>query len=322
MRRTPTAAISALCVFFCAQVHFGAEPEHPVPGFQEDVRPFFAMYCADCHGGDEPEGDLKLDAFEETPDVVGDLEKWTAIAELVEAQEMPPEDEPQPGAEERRRFLAWAKLELARFDCQNQEPQPGRVTVRRLNRTEYNNTIRDLFGIDFRPAEDFPADDVGEGFDNIADVLSLPPLLMEKYLEAAEQITSKALADERSRNRVIHCWPEDGKSRQDCTHDVIQSFGKLVFRRPLRNEEIERLANLAQVAEQRGASYQQGIELVVQAMLISPEFLFRIELDAQDDVEIRPLNDYELATRLSYFLWSSIPDAELYALADTGQADG
>src|SRR5881409_3412634 len=104
---------------------------------------------------------------------------------------MPPEKKPQPTPEERELIAAWIQSEIFKCDCDH--PDPGRVTIRRLNRAEYNNTIRDLVGIDFRPADDFPSDDVGYGFDNIGDVLSLPPVLMEKYLAAAETIATTAI---------------------------------------------------------------------------------------------------------------------------------
>src|SRR5205807_2610045 len=111
----------------------------------------------------------------------------------LQAHEMPPEKKPQPTPEERERIAAWIQSELFPVDCEH--PDPGRVTLRRLNRAEYNNTIRDLVGVDFHPADDFPADDSGYGFDNIGDVLSVSPLLIEKYLVAAEKILDQAIVD-------------------------------------------------------------------------------------------------------------------------------
>src|SRR2546423_10541028 len=104
---------------------------------------------------------------------------------------MPPEKNPQPPQDERDLLPAWFQSELCACDCAH--PDPGRVTLRRLNRAEYNNTIRDLLGVNFHPADDFPADDIGYGFDNIGDVLSLPPVLLEKYMTAAEKILELAI---------------------------------------------------------------------------------------------------------------------------------
>ena len=95
---------------------------------------------------------------------------------------MPPEDRPQPKPGDIQAVVGWIDAELAKAD-RGRGVDPGRVTIRRLNRNEYNNTIRDLVGLDFHPADDFPSDDVGYGFDNIGDVLSIPPILMEKYFD-------------------------------------------------------------------------------------------------------------------------------------------
>ena len=116
---------------------------------------------------------------------------------MIETGVMPPDDAPQPKPAERKGIARDLEKILFNVDCDG-PPDPGRVTIRRLNRAEYNNTVRDLLGVTFRPADDFPSDDVGSGFDNIGDVLTLPPLLMEKYLAAAERIAEQTIvADPR-----------------------------------------------------------------------------------------------------------------------------
>lgn len=288
--------------------------------FRTDLQPFLSKYCADCHGGDEPEADLKLDALGETVSINDDRERWESIFEMVRMGEMPPEGEPQPDADESKKFTDWLGTELANIDW-SQHHHPGRVTIRRLNRTEYDNTIRDLFGIDFQPAEEFPADDVGHGFDNIGDVLSVSPILMEKYLAAADEIVRRAMADPVVRGQIITSWPSDTKSRDKCASEVLTRFASRAFRRPVTDAEIDRLMQLVRAAAAQGADYQQCLELALQAVLASPQFLFRPELDDDlDDLSRqRPINDYELATRLSYFLWSSMPDDELFSLAKAGK---
>src|SRR5205823_3242332 len=119
------------------------------------------------------------------------------------AREMPPEDKPQPTAAERELMSTFLDQQLAAINCMKAR-DPGRVTIHRLNRVEYNNTIRDLVGVDFQPADDFPADDVGYGFDNIGDVLSLPPVLLEKYLAAARKILNKAIVTDLKPKPVQH----------------------------------------------------------------------------------------------------------------------
>ena len=169
--------------------------------FETEVQPFLEQYCLDCHAGDDPEAGFSL---EETgvPDVPANFEKWTIVLQKIAGQEMPPEDSEQPEDKEREAVAKWIDAGLANFDCTQAKVKP-RTTVRRLNRSEYNNVIEDLFGLDINPAAEFPADDVGEGFDNIGEVLSLPPLLMEKYLDAAELITDRL--DEAEVGGGIRC---------------------------------------------------------------------------------------------------------------------
>jgi mono/diheme cytochrome c family protein len=160
--------------------------------FNKTIRPFFAQYCTGCHGAEQPKGDVTLHDLTADTKLSADRDKWELVLELIESHTMPPAKKPQPSAEERKAVIRWLEAEIYHVDC-TVDHDPGRVTIRRLNRTEYNNTIRDLVGVDFRPADDFPSDDVGEGFDNIGDVLSISPLLLEKYLDAAEKIADTAI---------------------------------------------------------------------------------------------------------------------------------
>lgn len=359
---------------------------------------------------------------------------------------MPPADQPQPSTAERIEMIEWISTALADRECAGPR-DAGRVTLRRLNRFEYNNTIRDLVGIDFRPADDFPSDDVGEGFDNIGDVLTLPPLLLEKYLAAAQQIVERALAcdgpnlvaPEIPGNEVLandrHPFfapgevrarlnlPADGhyvirllaygeqagwelpklaltfdkeplctfdvaatqdepqlyeawvtasagrhtlgvnfpndyyrpkdpppndrnliagelvvtgphpatyrqiiprehtpEDRDALAQEIIARYASLAFRRPARPEEIDRLLKLVDLSRRDGESFASSLGVALQAILVSPHFLFRVEDDGgrpADEIS-EQINDWELATRLSYFLWSSMPDEELFEHARAG----
>ncbi|MFP6770023.1 MAG: DUF1587 domain-containing protein, partial [Planctomycetaceae bacterium] len=146
-----------------------------------------------CHGPDTDNAGLRLDKYASTKDLLVDRKTWIKVLQYLELGAMPPPDfKNQPDARQRRQIVKYLDKTLFAIDC-DMVRDPGRVTIRRLNRSEYNNTIRDLVGVDFQPAKNFPSDDVGEGFDNIGDVLSVSPLLIEKYLDAAEQISSKAI---------------------------------------------------------------------------------------------------------------------------------
>ena len=161
--------------------------------FARDVKPVLQQYCWSCHGGDKKKGDVSLNGFATLKDVQGNRKLWRSVAETLDQQVMPPDSKPQPTEAQRQAVLLWVEQAVNQYDCTTGPRDPGRVTLRRLNRTEYNNTIRDLLGVDFKPAKDFPADDTGYGFDNIADVLSMSTVLAERYLAAAEDVLGRAL---------------------------------------------------------------------------------------------------------------------------------
>lgn len=285
-------------------------------------------YCTDCHLGDSAEGGIRLDMFDSVlgnplPRVASNVELIEKVLLVLKDQQMPPADMEQPSAQERVALLQWAEGLLRDFDFGN-EHRPGRVTVRRLNRSEYNNTIRDLTGLDLRLADSFPSDDVGSGFDNIGDVLSLPPILMEKYLEAAVQVADEVIKDPKTMTRVFPLQPSDPQNMEEVAATAFRNanrFAARAFRRPVTDEEANRLRSLMVRAWEADVSPPEIMGTVITAVLASPNFLFRVEDDAAMAAVdgVRPLNDYELATRLSYFLWSSMPDEVLFDLAQRGE---
>ncbi|MBX7103118.1 MAG: DUF1592 domain-containing protein [Gemmataceae bacterium] len=151
-------------------------------------------FCVECHGPAKQSGSMSLHQHM-TPDSVSkDRATWESVVERVRNREMPPKDKPQPTELQRKAMIEWIEGQLAKSDCGG-TVKPGRVTIRRLNRVEYANSVRDLFGMtDLNAAEGFPNDDVGYGFDNIGDVLSLSPLQFEKYLNSAEAILDRVFA--------------------------------------------------------------------------------------------------------------------------------
>jgi hypothetical protein len=161
--------------------------------FNAKVAPFVAKYCADCHTGDEAEAGIKLTEYKDAAAFLKARKMWRLAGQKIAAGEMPPPDhDTRPKGEDAHAIAEWIDSELTKSLLAG-PIDPGRVTIRRLNRAEYNNTIRDLVGVDFRPAADFPQDDVGYGFDNIGDVLGMPSILLEKYLAAAETIVERAI---------------------------------------------------------------------------------------------------------------------------------
>ena len=157
----------------------------------ETVRPLLQKYCFDCHADGSEKGGVAFDSYKTDQELFHDHDLWWKVLKNVRAGVMPPAKKPQPTADEKVRLGEWIKR--GAFGIDPNHPDPGRVGLRRLNRVEYRNTIRDLMGIDFNTTEEFPPDDTGYGFDTIADVLSVSPLLLEKYMQAAEKIVTTAV---------------------------------------------------------------------------------------------------------------------------------
>ncbi len=444
-------------------------------------------YCADCHQGDEPAGSLELSNVASPAVIVQERQKWEQVLKVARTGQMPPPKADRPTSEELQTLISYLKLVFDEAD-RNAVSRVGKVTVRRLNRSEYNNTIRDLMGVDFAPAADFPADDIGHGFDNIGDVLTISPVLMERYLAAAEQIVQRAItptpppvpnrhisarytepaaanipwennlrklstapsdqatetgplytryklpagdyvfktklfathaedqpveivvlacgagveqpaSDEEaagvfgkavaslrpfqvikrikltpsatrkpetievplslpegvdrmalglsvlgeqtppaelfveylalqgpldtrpeSHRRLLSADPE--LPEQERSRVVLARFLERAFRRPITQEELDRHVEYAESLRGEGLNWEASIQQVLQAVLVSPKFLFRLELDDRPVSDTpQPLDEFQLACRLSYFLWSSMPDQELFDLARSNQLE-
>ena len=161
------------------------------PDFHQQIEPILETYCYECHGVGEKKGQVAFDELKTDEQLLHNPDLWAKALRNVRSNLMPPQGHPRPNAEEQALLANWIKYRGLGIDPN--DPDPGRVTLRRLNRVEYRNTIRDLMGYDFHAGEEFPPDDTGYGFDNIGDVLSVSPLLMEKYLKAAEAIVTAAV---------------------------------------------------------------------------------------------------------------------------------
>jgi hypothetical protein len=188
---------ASLGLFILTLATLGGAPslaDEAPPTFTKDVLPFLKAHCFHCHGTEDGnnKADLTLSKYTDDLSVQQDRKVWDNVLHMLRTGEMPPMERKRPPAAEIEAVTTAIEGVLANLDC-SKMPNVGRVTVRRLNRVEYNNTIRDLLGVDFQPAADFPQDDIGYGFDNIGDVLSTTPLLFERYLAAAESVLQKVI---------------------------------------------------------------------------------------------------------------------------------
>ncbi len=193
---------------------------------------------------------------------------------------------------------------------------PGASMPRRLTEVEYRNTVRDLLGVELGAAVTFPPDEEALGFDNNARALQIGPLHAERYMAAAEAITAALGPDPTT---LAPC--AEGDDPRACAATFIEDFGRRAWRRPLSSQERARMLMLYDIgAEVEGPPYANGITLIVEAMLQSPNFLFRIERGEPDPATgLLRLDDHTIASRLSYLVWRSMPDAELMAAADAGE---
>jgi len=464
----------------------GSGPTADWPAFQKIVQPFLAKHCFECHT-DKESGEVRLDVFKDENTLVKGWATVEKAMSMLRKHAMPPKKKPQPSDDESKPVLAWMETFVARMDLQT-PANPGRVVIRRLNRTEYNNTVRDLLGVTFRPADDFPPDDSGYGFDNIGAALSMSPTLMEKYVTAAEKVartalfgvkplkvasvthqpwyidfsTSRAVKldyDETGMSlpsavHVVHRFPVDGeyalrgilrgfrpngsnpvemafwidgqmvketkvavpkggelnglwaefrtpvtagdhwlsvtllrmyeglppaykgpnpakttagfsqasdgyfipnlsvigphtqvkgpsedslkkvftcghvKGPHDasCARKIVADLARRAYRRPVTDKEVDDLVKLVAMVQKDGDSFEEGLCLAIQKMLISPHFLFRAERgpsppaplpgEERGKEDSHLISEHELASRLSYFMWSSMPDEELLRSAD------
>jgi hypothetical protein len=195
--RPRTLVLSACALLFTWVVPLAptpasaAEADPRVAHYKEKIEPVLLQYCFDCHGDGEKKGGIAFDEFKSTDELLKNPELWRKVLNNVRAGIMPPPKKDQPPPEEKQALANFIKYDV--FGINPADPDPGRVTLRRLNRVEYRNTVRDLMNVDFRADEEFPPDDTGYGFDNIGDVLAVSPLLLEKYMQAAETVVSQGV---------------------------------------------------------------------------------------------------------------------------------
>lgn len=296
-----------------------ASPAELDAEFNEKIRPLLASYCFGCHGAEKSKGGINIEDYKSLSSVKRNPKFWRNVVDQIGIEEMPPEDEKQLTTAERGQLIGWLEEHATRIDIASIPKDPGRVTIRRLNRTEYDHTMRDLFGIRFRPGKNFPADGAGgSGFDNNADTLFLPPILMERYLEAATQVLDEVFTTEALTKRVLFVEPGENLSKKAAAEKIITTYASFAFRRYVKDKETARFLSLFEKADARGDSFADSVKLALKAVLVSPRFLFRSEKD-QETKEPYRVDDFELASRLSYFLWASMPDRDLMALAAKGE---
>lgn len=269
--------------------------------FKDQIAPFLNTYCIRCHGEKKKKGGVTFEYAVKSPATPTFRTLWIKAVANVTSHSMPPDKEDkQPTDAERQAVADWVA------GIKYLSPKdPGEFVIRRLSRVEYGNTLRDLFGVDPQIAAELPEEVFGAGYTN-----SFSPLLVEKYLAVA--------------NEVLHRTPPAVQQRllgaTTPAKEVARTLARAAYRRPPTDGEVDVLVRVYSMATSAGRSHQDALRLMLKAVLVSPQFLF-ITPDGADEAgkDIVPLGDHQLASRLSYLLWASPPDAELSTLADAGR---
>ena len=318
-----------LCLFALALVPLpvqaddlaGSEVLAPIPQFVA-LRPLLAAHCFDCHGPDLQEGGVRFDTI--APEIVDRHRPlWKRAAARIAAGEMPPPDAAVPlSATEQATVLAWLNQTVARVNCGPPEGRdPGPAPLRRLTATEYERTVRDLLGVQFDPRKVGLKDDES-GFGNTAATLALSPTEFEKFLAAADAVLEQFFDHKHAaaRDKLLGPAPITAEGERAAARQSLATLLRRAYRRPVEPSEIERYLTLYDRAAAQGQPVQGRLRAMLKPLLVSPYFLYRVEAHrpAMADATGVPVSDHELAVRLSYFLWASLPDAELDALADAG----
>jgi hypothetical protein len=297
------------------EVDFEALQADAKKAFSEQAAPFLEKYCTKCHGSNKMKGGINFAPAIKNPGSMAFSRQWKRALASVKSQDMPPDDvDKQPTDEERQKFVDW----IARIKFLSPK-DPGQFVIRRLTKVEYGNTLRDLFGVDPAVAAALPDEVVGEGYLN-----TLSPLQSEQYLGIANEVVSRVLAPDDApptevQKRLFGALPAPGADLRAAAQTVARKLARDAWRRPPSEAEVDVLLGVFDLARANQLEYPAALRLMLKAVLVSPQFLFITPaVEAEAGKTIVPLDDYQLASRLSYLLWATMPDQELSALADSG----
>lgn len=300
------------CAFFIASTSFSTLRADALAELDQTILPLLDKYCIDCHDSSVKKADVDMEMLQSTGPARLDIRFWGKVAEQVRLKTMPPPDKKtQPTDSERQTLLSWIRTAEAAVRAMPPS-DPGQHRSRRLTRHEYGNTLRDLLGISSNLAEQFPNDGAGgEGFDNNADTLFIPALYIEKYIACADSALKEAYARPDLKARLL--------SKPGDAVGTLRDFAVRAYRRPLGDDDVKPLLTVYETAKRRSLDFEQAMRVTFKAVLMSPKFLF-IQEDARPNTS-QPwrISDHALASRLSYMLWATMPDTELFALARQGK---
>lgn len=306
-----SAAGALLCLVVL--VPAGEEKVNPY-SFDRSINPLLSKYCYGCHNAEKMKGDIDLKKDENLRLIANNRKVWTTALQALRDGEMPPKKSRQPSDDERKLLISFIDRTLNTIDCTTVK-DPGRPAIRRLNRVEYDNSIRDLFGLELSPGQSFSPDGSSYGFDTIADALSIAPVQVEQYYDAAGKVLDAVFKDRKALAAVFIKQAGPGVDARAAAREVIASFALRAYRKPVPDDHLEQLLGIYDAAVAAKRPFNLSVRSAMHAVLISPRFLIRIEEHDDKATGAYRVASYDMASRLSYFLWSSPPDVELLTLA-------
>jgi hypothetical protein len=300
----------AVCIVFGG----GARSQAPA-----SPRALLQQYCVTCHNDSLRTASISFQSLA-PPVAGGDPAIWEKALRKLNDGEMPPAGVSRPDASATASLEQWIEAPLDKSAADH--PHPSASPIHRLNRTEYANVIRDLLGVDINATSMLPPDDSAFGFDNIASALGVSSPLLERYMAAASQITGRLsdLASKGEAPPVFVCHPLAPADELPCARSIFASLARRAYRRTVTNADLDPLLALYRQGR-ASSSFDEGILRGIEAVLVSPSFLFRIERTPAGVLpgSVYRIGDFELASRLSFFLWSTMPDDQLLDRAEKGQ---
>jgi len=284
----------------------------------DSAKAFLTTHCQKCHQAKSPAGGFNVERVTAPASLQDNERKWLSAINRVRNGEMPPKGSPAPDVDSREQFAHWVAATLRSQACSD-GITPGPAPIRRLNRDEYTATVQDLLDIHMNIGAALPADGAGgEGFDNAAETLFLSPLHSEKYMEIAKMAMDFAAKEFKSRTKILVAKPGPGVTPDQAAREILKAFLPRAFRRPITDADIAPYMDLFRAALKQRQTFESAIFFSLRSVLVSPLFLFRSE-PPNTSSEPRPLDQYALASRLSYFLWGSLPDELLFDIAAAGK---
>lgn len=287
--------------------------------FEQQIRPILNADCATCHSAAQQVGGIDLSVPKDGASALRQRRLWRRVVAQVEAGTMPPKGSKKLSSTQRASLLRWTRAAAEHLDPNDPANRdPGPSVLRRLTPREYSRSIEDLLGIRFDAVAEvgLPEPDNPAGFDNLAAALTLSPAVLEKYLAAAEKISDRVANDRAAMEGLLAVQPGNGVTERDAARQIAARLLRRAYRRPVGDVEVERLLKVYD----RGAAggFEAGVRGMLKPVLASPYFLFRVEADPAGATPAR-VSDHELAVRLSYLIWSTMPDEILSTRADQGR---